>query len=104
MSRVQEKGHAVEGVPYRDQSAGSILSLEPSKCTKFQQRSAILSALKLGPLTTIEAREGLSICHPSGRVHELRKMGYQIETQSSTALDAQGRVHRVASYVLWGAA
>ena len=104
MNRGQEKGQAVEGVPHQDQSADSILSLEPSEGTKSRQRNAILAALQRGPLTTVQAREGLGILHPGGRVLELRKLGYRIETQSRTEFDSHGRPHRVASYVLRGAA
>ena len=104
MNYTQEKGHAVQGVPYQDQSPVSILSLEPSSGTKSRQRNEILSALQRAPLTTIAAREELSICHPAARVLELRKLGYRIETQARTEFDSQGRPHRVASYVLRGAA
>lgn len=71
---------------------------------KARQCSAILAALKVGPLSSLAAREGLGILHPAGRVLELRKAGHRIETVRRTAFDAEGRKHACASYELRGAA
>lgn len=104
MYGAQQKLHAVAGVLFQDNFADSVLSLTPSESTKALQRNAILAALLRGPLTTVHGREVLGILHPGGRVLELRKLGYRIETQSLTELDSHGRAHRVASYVLRGVA
>jgi hypothetical protein len=69
---------------------------------KAKQRALILNALRTGPLSTLEARERLGVLHAPGRVLELRKGGYRIETQTSTRLDADGRPHRCGVYVLHG--
>lgn len=112
MYRAQEKGHAVEGVPHQDQFANSIVlpQLDPDigarakfdidGGAKARQRVLILEALREGPLSTLEARERLGVLHPPGRVHELRKAGFAIETRTSTKFDAEGRPHRVGLYVL----
>ena len=78
--------------------------LEPGAGTKARQQRLIFDALKSGPLTTVAAREQLGVLHPSGRIAEIKKRGYLIDTQSCTEFDALGRPHRVAAYVLRGAA
>lgn len=112
MYRAQEKGHAVEGVPYQDQFADLILlpQLDSDNGTRVQfdidsgakarQRVLILEALRQGPLSTLEARERLGVLHAPGRVLELRKAGFAIETRTSTKFDSEGRPHRVGLYVL----
>ena len=72
----------------------------PTDDTKATQQRTLLQALRLGRVSTIHAREALGIAHPAGRVLELRVQGYRIETLASMVFDAQGRPHRVASYVL----
>ena len=67
---------------------------------KAKQRALILEALRAGPLSTLEARERLGVLHAPGRVLELRKAGFKIETQTSTRFDAEGRPHRCGVYVL----
>lgn len=68
--------------------------------TKTKQRAALFALLLLAPVSTIEAREQLGISHPAGRIAELRQLGHLISTLSKTELDAQGRPHRCAVYVL----
>ena len=72
----------------------------PSDNTKANQQKTLLQALRLTPVSTIEAREALGIAHPAGRVLELRVQGYRITTSANTVFDAQGRPHRCAQYVL----
>lgn len=51
--------------------------------------------------TTIHAREMLDIIAPAARVFELRHLhGWNIQTLWVTAVNAQGKTHRVARYVL----
>lgn len=64
------------------------------------QCARLLEALRRAPVTSIEAREAFGLLHPAGRVCDLRKRGYAIDTLWRTDLDAQGRKHRVAVYVL----
>ncbi|MDF1817654.1 MAG: helix-turn-helix domain-containing protein [Immundisolibacteraceae bacterium] len=68
-----------------------------------QQRTRILAALTEAGAqgrTTIDMREQLDIMHPSGRIMELREMGYRIETVWTVTRNAQGCQHRCARYVL----
>ena len=76
----------------------------PTDNTKATQQQSLLQALRLAPVSTIDAREALGLSHPAGRVLELRQQGYRITTSASTVFDAQGRPHRCALYVLGGAA
>lgn len=65
------------------------------------QRSKILHHLQeIGPITTLQARHRLDICHPGMRVCELRKSGFPIETYWADDLTPEGNCHRVAKYVL----
>lgn len=65
------------------------------------QRSRILRHLReVGPITTLQARHRLDICHPGMRVCELRKSGIPIETNWTDDLTPEGHSHRVAKYVL----
>jgi hypothetical protein len=60
--------------------------------TAMTQRSIILRYLQTyGTMTTLDARNQLSIMHPAARVQELREQGLSIATV---------RVHRIAKYVL----
>jgi len=42
------------------------------------------------------------ILHPPGRIGELRKKGYQIETYWASEPDSNGVLHRVGVYVYHG--
>ncbi|MBE0548422.1 MAG: hypothetical protein IH627_12400 [Rubrivivax sp.] len=72
------------------------LSLE----AKAAQQALLLAALRNSNISTIEAREVLSILHPAGRVMELRKAGWPIITLIRTVYDAQGFPHRSGVYHL----
>lgn len=60
----------------------------------------ILAALKLGPLSTFEARKHLDVPHPAGRVQELREGGNEINTLRRSERNGIGRPHCIAIYVL----
>lgn len=67
------------------------------------QRARILEHFANCPrLSTIEAREEYGILHPGGRVMELRKNGYQIDTHWIFAPDSNGVLHRIGQYVFQG--
>ena len=83
---------------------GAFASSPPSLQAKEHQRDLILDALRMGPLTTLEARERLGVMSPAARTMELRRAGFKIETVRKTALDSEGRPHRSAEYVLRGVA
>jgi hypothetical protein len=62
---------------------------------------AHLEAVAANGCTTIEAREDLDIISPAPRVHELRwNHGKNIQTIWDVGVNAQGKKHRVARYVL----
>lgn len=66
------------------------------------QRKRLIDALKIGPITTLEARRNLDILMPAARVHELRhKHGEPIETVWTWQETDAGKPHRVARYVLF---
>lgn len=67
---------------------------------KARQCAALLALLKVGPVSTVVARELLGVSHPAARVHDLRKQGFTIQTRRTQAVDAWGRSHTVASYHL----
>ena len=71
-----------------------------SAAVKATQRQALLQALKLAPVSTIEAREVLGIAQPAPRVFKVRGGGWNICTERTVALDAQRRPHTVARYRL----
>jgi hypothetical protein len=70
--------------------------------SKLKQRLILLAALRIGPVSTLHAREVLGVQHPAGRVHELRQQGNSISTVKAWQQDQEGRRHLVASYVLNG--
>lgn len=76
------------------------MTFDISPDAKARQCAAILSALKVAPVSTIEARERLGILHPAGRVLELRKQGHVIATRTRTVYDAAGRPHHCSNYEL----
>ena len=67
---------------------------------KAIQRAAVLAALREGPLSSVRAREDLGILHVPARIHELRRAGYDIKTLSRVIVDAAGRPHKCAVYLL----
>jgi hypothetical protein len=64
------------------------------------QRIRILEGLRLGPVSTFEARNHLDIVHPAGRIQELREDGYVIETLRHFEPSESGKRHSIAVYVL----
>ena len=64
------------------------------------QRNRLLDALRVSPVTTIEARRNLDILMPAARVFELRDQGFDIATSWVWQETEQGKPHRVARYVL----
>jgi len=67
------------------------------------QRARILNHFANCPrLSTIEARDEYGILHPCGRVMELRKKGYLIDTHWISAPDSNGVLHRIGEYVFQG--
>lgn len=65
------------------------------------QRKRLIDVLKLGPVTTIEARRDLDILMPAARIRELRLAGKNIQTLWTEQETDSGRLHRVARYVLF---
>lgn len=65
-----------------------------------QRRRAGNHLLEHGSATTIELREGCNVMHPAGRIKEMRRLGWSIATVREAAIDAQGREHYCARYVL----
>ena len=64
------------------------------------QRDRVLTALREGPLSTVEARRWLDIMHPAQRILELRDQGVDIDTTWTLEPTDCGRLHRMARYVL----
>ena len=60
----------------------------------------ILDALRLGPLSTFEARRYLDVPHPAGRIQELRDDGNEIDTLRFAERSEVGRPHNIALYLL----
>ena len=68
--------------------------------TRKTHAQRILSALRLGPLSTFEARRHLDVPHPAGRVLELRNAGHEITTFRVPEPSDIGCSHTIALYVL----
>ena len=68
--------------------------------TTSSQRIRLLRALRIEPITTLQARQQLAICSPAPRIGELRAMGHTIDTTWSTDVDSTGTPHRVGLYTL----
>ncbi len=96
----QENGPAVEREPNQVVYASESLAFKPDAVERERQRAVMLSALRRAPLSTVEARERYGVLSPAARVYEMRKAGRLIVTVSRTDIDALGRPHRVAFYVL----
>lgn len=73
---------------------------DPSETAKAHQRAALLAELRVKPVSTIHAREILGIMSPAARVLELRSLGHTIVTLRRRVVDAEGRAHTSAAYVL----
>tara|TARA_Y100001968_G_C19441520_1_gene762821 strand:+ start:2714 stop:3019 length:306 start_codon:yes stop_codon:yes gene_type:complete len=67
------------------------------------QRARLLNHFESCPrLSTVEARETYGVLHPCGRIMELRKKGYLIDTHWTITPDSNGVLHRVGLYVFKG--
>ena len=66
------------------------------------QRARLLDRLRVGPVSTLEARRSLEILAPAPRILELRRAGYPIATVWTREATEVGISHRVALYVLIG--
>lgn len=66
------------------------------------QRARLQAALRIGSITTLEARRDLDILMPASRVKELRNLGEPIMTLWDYQPTDCGRLHRIARYVLTG--
>lgn len=67
------------------------------------QRARLLKFFESIPrISTMEAREMLGILHPGGRIMELRRKGYRIDTHWIEEPDSNGVSHRVGLYVYQG--
>lgn len=66
-----------------------------------EQDRRLLEALRIRPVTTIEAANDLDIVHPPSSVRRLRRRGFDIRTQWAYQATEAGRPpHRVGQYVL----
>lgn len=65
------------------------------------QDSRMLTALRAGAVTSLEASGGLDIVHPPSSIRRLRRQGYDIRTEWVYQAIEPGRPpHRVGRYVL----
>lgn len=53
-------------------------------------------------LTTEDLRQDLDIMHPAGRIKELRRRGFNIQTHWENYPTASGKLHRMGRYVYMG--
>lgn len=69
--------------------------------TPGAQAQRLVSALRVGPISTIAATQELDIVHPPSTVRWLRNRGYTIKTEWTYRTTEPGRrPHRVGLYVL----
>ncbi len=65
------------------------------------QLARLMARLQLGPVDTLTARSELNILAPAPRIKELKERGHNIQKQSITMTDEQGRTHYgIALYYL----
>lgn len=99
MTASKKPRNGLQNVPDTMSSQASSRAIEDNSAAS--QRSRILQHLQeIGPITTLQARHRLDICHPGMRVCELRKSGFPVETIWVNDLTPEGNCHRVARYVL----
>lgn len=72
----------------------------PQDASASSQRARILARLRLGPMTTTEARKELDVLMPAARIFELRGRGHQIFTEMVMVETKPDRWHTVGRYVL----
>lgn len=63
------------------------------------QNAVLLTALKKGPVTFLQAYIKMGIGCPTSRISELRKKGYKIETRKTKVKTRWGKVV-IATWVL----
>lgn len=77
------------------------MNTQPVSNSYAAQRVRLLQYLQeKGSITTLQARQLLAVMHPAGRVRDLRKAGYVIQTYRSFDTDSAGVRHRQGLYVL----
>ncbi|WP_281273478.1 helix-turn-helix domain-containing protein [[Pseudomonas] urumqiensis] len=73
----------------------------PDNHSTEAQALRLIQALRVGPVTTIDAALGLDIVHPPSTVRYLRRKGWGIVTEWAHEATGPGRKpHRVGRYVL----
>lgn len=66
-----------------------------------EQDRRLISALRIGPVSSIEAANDLDIVHPPSTIRRLRNHGHYIVTHWTYQATEPGRPpHRVAKYIL----
>lgn len=82
------------------ESAKDHLHFSPYSTATEAQRQRILDALRTGPQTSYDLRR-MGCYQSATRILELRRMGYEIETELVTLCDRDGFLHpRCARYHL----
>ena len=70
---------------------------------KLTQCKKMVEYMKMfGPITTLQAIVYLRIVRPASRIHDLKKMGYQIDTELVYAENSDGSKTHYAKYTLIG--
>lgn len=72
----------------------------PDHSNYSAQCAAIYSALRGGPRTTLEIHHSCGVLAVGARIHELRGMGVEIDTQLVPVRNRHGQRCRVARYSL----
>lgn len=94
---MQEKGRAT---PEKEAALKQIRD-QFSGVSRVTQRLRLRAVLNQGhTVTTNEARDGLDIMHPAGRIKELRDEGLCVLTLWETVEADNGDRHRIAKYLL----
>lgn len=84
------------------ESAQDQRHFSPFSTATDAQRQRILDALRTGPQTSYDLRR-MGCYQSAARILELRRMGYEIETELVTLYDRDGFMHpRCARYHLTG--
>lgn len=70
---------------------------------KFSQCSKLLRYMEeFGPITTMQAIKQLNIVRPASRVNDLKKSGYDIQTEIIWEKNRNGETIHYAKYSLGG--
>jgi len=83
-----------------NESSGSVDSKTGNDAAA--QRLRALDMLRTGPKSTLQLRREGDILAPAARILELKRRGYEILTQWVQQATDNGKLHRVALYVLLG--